>query len=129
MKEMIVRKKMFYGASNLIFEKAKYLRNHVTPTEMILWRKLKKCFPDYRFRRQHPLSNYIADFYCHKLKLIIEIDGSIHELEEVKRNDIEREAAIKDLGLHVIRFTNEEIKFQIEKCIESINTYIVSIKD
>ena len=124
-----MRKKMFYGASNLIFEKAKCLRNHVTPTEMVLWRKLKKCFPKYHFRRQHPLSNYISDFYCHKLKLIIEVDGSIHELDEVKRNDIERQAAIEALGLHVIRFTNEEIKFQIEKCIETMNSYIVLIKD
>ena len=77
-----MRMKIFYGASDLIFEKAKYLRNHVTPTEMILWGKLKECFPDYHFRRQHPLSNYIADFYSHKLKLLIEVEGRIHESDE-----------------------------------------------
>ena len=111
---------MFYGASDLIFEKAKYLRNRVTPTEMILWGMLKECFPDCHFRRQHPLSNYIADFYSHKLKLVIEVDGSIHELEEVKKNDMEKEAAMKSMGLKVIRFTNEDIKFRIEACIEKI---------
>jgi len=119
-----MRKKMFYGAGHLIFEKAKYLRNHVTPSEMILWGKLKECFPEYRFKRQHPLSNYIADFYCHKLKLVIELDGSIHEHEKVKKNDKERQSAIESLGLHVIRFTNEDIKFHIEACIETINSSI-----
>jgi very-short-patch-repair endonuclease len=62
---------------------------------MILWGRLKEYFPDYKFRRQHPISNYIADFYCHKLKLIIEVDGSIHflekniKLDEVRQKDIE----------------------------------------
>ena len=114
---------MFYGASNLIFQKAKYLRNHVTPSEMIFWAMLKKYFPEYRFRRQHPLSNYIADFYCHKLMLVIELDGTIHNEEEIQKRDAERESALKSLGLHVIRFTNEDVKFRIERCVESIRKY------
>ena len=95
---------------------------------MIFWGRLKECFPNYHFRRQHPLSNYIADFYSHKLKLAIEIDGSIHDLEENRKKDIERQAAIELLGIAVLRFTNEEIKNRIERCIEIITDYIASLK-
>jgi cyclase len=119
-----MKKKMFFGASKLIFEKAKQKRNHVTHSELIFWTKLKEKFPLFRFRRQHPLSDYIADFYCHKLKLVIEVDGCIHELEEVKRSDEERQAEIQSLGLNVIRFTNEDIKLRVEKCLEIIGQYI-----
>jgi len=123
-----MKKKMFYGASHLIFQKAKHLRNHVTPSEMIFWGRLKECFPNYHFRRQHPLSNYIADFYSHKLKLAIELDGSVHDLEENRKKDIERQAAIELLGITVLRFTNEEIKNRIESCMEIITDYIASLK-
>ncbi len=121
-----MKKKMFYGAGHLIFQRAKYLRNHVTHSEMILWGKLKECFPNYRFRRQHPLSDYVADFYCHKLKLVIELDGSIHQLEGIKKNDKDRHSVIESLGLKVIRFTNEDIKFRTESCIEIIRSYVTS---
>jgi cyclase len=119
-----MKKKMFYGASHLIFQKAKYLRNHVTPSEMNFWGRLKECFPDCHFRRQHPLSDYVADFYSHNLKLVIELDGSIHDLDENKKKDQERQAAIESLGLTVIRFTNDEIKHQVEMCVEIIRNYI-----
>src|SRR5215831_16108622 len=85
-----MRKKMFYGASKIIFQNAKRLRNHVTDAERIFWQKLKEAFPTLRFRRQHPMSQYVADFYCHKLKLVIEIDGSIHELDSVIKRDKEK---------------------------------------
>jgi cyclase len=78
---------MFYGAGPLIFELAKKLRNNVTPTEMILWGRLKEYFPGRKFRRQHPVSLYIVDLYCHTEKLVIEIDGGIHDDEEVKTKD------------------------------------------
>ena len=115
---------MFYRANNLIFEKAKHRRNNVTPSELIFGDKLKGRFPKFHFRRQHPLSNYIADFYSHKLKLVIEVDGSIHNLEDVMKNDKERQAAIEALGITVIRFTNDDIKLRIEECLEKINGYI-----
>ena len=77
---MNMKENMFYGAGHLIFENAKELRNNVTPTEMILWGSLKEYFIDIKFRRQHPISFYIVDIYCHSLKLVIEIDESIHDL-------------------------------------------------
>jgi cyclase len=99
---------MFYGAGPKIFELAKKLRNNVTPTEMILWGRLKEYFPNLKFRRQHPVSLYIVDLYCHAEKLVIEIDGSIHDLEEIKKSEI-RQKDLEDLGLKVIRFTTNEI--------------------
>ena len=111
---------MFYGASPMIFELAKKLRNNVTPTEMILWGRLKEYFPELKFRRQHPISDYIADFYCHSCKLVIEIDGSIHNLPDVKTNDEIRQKDLKELGLKVIRFTNSDILHNLEASLKKI---------
>jgi len=69
---------MFMGASNLIFKNAEVLRNNMTAAEMLLWGHLKGNQLGAKFRRQNPLGNYIADFYCHQHKLVIEVDGSIH---------------------------------------------------
>ena len=104
----------------MIFELAKELRNNLTNEEMILWGILKEKFPTLKFRRQHPISNYIADLYCHSKKLIIEIDGSIHNLEDVRLNDIQRQKELEDLGIIVIRFTNKEIRNNIDRVIEII---------
>lgn len=65
---------MFYGAPPHIFEKARELRKRTTPAEQKLWEHLKKKqLKGYRFRRQHPIFNFIADFYCHSAKLVIEV--------------------------------------------------------
>ena len=85
---------------------------------------MKEQFPKYKFRRQHPISIYIADFYCHKLKLVIEIDGSIHDSEEAKSNDKRRQQDLEDLNLKVIRFTNHQVKNEIENVIEMISSTI-----
>ena len=111
---------MFYGAEPIIFELAKKLRNNVTHTEMILWGRLKEYFPELKFRRQHPISIYIADFYCHSQKLIIEIDGSVHDLEEVKSNDEIRQKDLEDLGLRVLRFKAKEIMNDLESVLQII---------
>ncbi len=117
-----MKKKMFFGASNLIFENAKVLRKNMTDAENILWGYLKAKPNGFKFRRQHPLGIYIADFYCHKLKLVIEIDGSIHDNEDVKQNDEIRQKLIEEDGLTVIRFTNVQILNGIENVLKAINT-------
>ena len=116
---------MFYGAGRIIFENAKTLRNNLTKEEMVLWGKLKECFPSYKFRRQHPISNYIADFYCHNLKLVIEVDGPIHYLEENQKSDQVRQNDFENLGLKVLRFTNEQVRNKIEIVLDKINDYII----
>ncbi len=105
----------------MIFELAKKLRNNVTAVEMILWGRLKEHFPKLKFRRQHPLCNYIADFYCHQLKLVIEIDGPVHDKEDMKKLDAETQQILESKGIKVIRFTNYDVMNDRENVIEKIN--------
>ena len=115
---------MFYKADPLTFQNARELRNKLTPAEQTFWLRLKEQFPEYKFRRQHPISIYIADFYCHKLKLVIEIDGSIHDSEEAKLADEKRQKYLENLNLTVIRFTNEQITSEVENVIRIISSII-----
>jgi very-short-patch-repair endonuclease len=112
---------MFYNAKHHIFEKAKSLRNNMTNSELKLWEKLKgKQMLGLRFRPQHPIDIFIADFYCHPIKLVIEIDGGIHKTTEQKEYDIGRTAELNYWGIEVIRFTNEEIENKINQVIKEI---------
>jgi very-short-patch-repair endonuclease len=105
-----VEKTMFYGAKPLIFERAKELRQNPTEAENILWQLLRSNkMLGLRFKHQHPISIFIADFYCHKLKLVIEVDGEIHQTEKNKEYDENRTAELESYGITVIRFTNKEI--------------------
>jgi cyclase len=115
---------MFLGANNLIFGNAKRLRDSLTHTELILWGYLSGGQLGVKFRRQHPINDYIADFYCHAHKLVIEIDGSIHLEPDVLANDIERQQYLEGIGLKVIRFTNREVFKSLEKVLATINQYI-----
>jgi len=101
---------MFYGASRNIFEKARGLRKNMTKAEIILWGKLKnrKLFT-VRFRRQHPVDIFVVDFYCHELKLAIEIDGGIHLVKEISEYDNGRTYDIEKFGIRIMRFTNDQV--------------------
>ena len=86
------------------------LRSMSTTSEQLLWdqlrnRRLMGC----KFRRQHPILNYVVDFYCIEKKLIIEVDGSIHKIDEVRERDHRRECDLVKGGRRIIRFTNGEI--------------------
>jgi len=115
---------MYYGASHLIFQKAEELRNRSTSAEEILWKHIHINQWRLKFRRQHPIWNYVADFYCHGIRLVIELDGGIHEEEEVKRNDETRENHLKELGLTVLRFKNEDVYNNINAVLEKISNTI-----
>jgi cyclase len=118
---------MHAGAEREIYQRAKDLRNRSTPAEEVLWGYLKIKPHGFKFRRQHPYSIYILDFYCHALKLVIEVDGSIHNLKEVKNNDQQRQHLLEKDGLIVLRLTNEEILTELEKVIRKIEHQIHSI--
>ncbi len=127
--------RMFYGALPLIFERAEVLRKNPTEEEKILWERLKGKKLGVKFRRQHPIWNFIADFYCHELKLVIEVDGSIHDLKEVKNNDQIRQEIIESFEIRVIRFTNKqirqnliEVEAQIKKAMEEQKVEITNNK-
>ena len=118
---------MFEGASHIIFTNAKHLRKNMTDAETILWVHLKRGINGIKFRRQHPIGLYIADFYCHKAKLIIEVDGSIHNNEDVKESDELRQKELENWGYTIIRFTNKIILECSEKVILEISNIVNSI--
>src|ERR1700712_2439042 len=92
----------YYRASPMLFELANELRARMTMAEEILWNVIKINEWHLKFRRQHPVSLYIADFYCHKIKLVIELDGGYHEHKEVKIYDKAREKNINEFGITVL---------------------------
>ena len=100
------------------------LRNNLTYGEVFLWSKLRKRqMRGYKFRRQFPIENYIADFYCNELKLIIEIDGSSHD-ESKYKYDLKRQKRLETLGYKVIRFTETETLRHIDDVLQSIENFI-----
>ena len=112
---------MFYNAKPHIFEEAKMLRKNMTEAELKLWEKLKgKEMLGLRFRPQHPIDIFIADFYCHPLKLVIEIDGGIHKSRNQKEYDFGREGELENWGIKVIRFTNENVENEMSRVLEDI---------
>jgi len=112
---------MYFGATPDVFKKAKELRRYETDSEKLLWSKLSRNqVAGQHFRRQHPINKFIADFYCTKLKLAIEVDGSIHDLPENKRYDIGRSNILNDFGIKVIRFTNKQILNDLDNSVEII---------
>ena len=118
---------MFEGASPLIFANAKHLRKNTTEAEIFLWAYLKQGINGFKVRRQHPIGVYIADFYCHQVRLIIELDGSIHHEQSIKNDDELRQRELESWGYKVIRFTNEEVLQKVESVIEIISNLISSI--
>ena len=121
MKGVSVEYPMYFGAKPSIFKLAKELRKEETEAEKNLWGKLNKNqMLGLQFRRQHPINMFIADFYCAKLKLVIEVDGSIHEIPEYQDHDIGRSEILNDFGITIIRFTNEQIMNEIDYTLEQI---------
>ena len=107
---------MFYGAKPIIFERAKEMRKSPTKAEKSLWEILRKNqIMGLRFKQQHPINIFIADFYCHAIKLVVEVDGKIHNKEENKDNDLNRTAELESYGITVIRFSNDEVLEDIEE--------------
>ena len=121
--------KMHAGAIKHLYQRARELRNNSTHAEEILWSYLKGKPSGYKFRRQHPYSIYILDFYCHSLKLVIEVDGNIHDREDVKRNDQQRQALLEKDKLIVIRFSNDELEQNPEQVLKRIEEFILKRKD
>ena len=90
-------------------ERASELRLEMTPAEKILWQELRGNKLGVHFRRQQVIAGFIVDFYCHKADLVIELDGSVHEGDEQKESDTERDKVLSKLGLRVLRFRNEDL--------------------
>ncbi|MEY4587943.1 MAG: hypothetical protein RL497_19 [Pseudomonadota bacterium] len=104
-----------------ILELAKQLRQNQTDAEKLVWYLLRnRQLANAKFRRQHPIEGYIADFYCHEHKLIIELDGGQHFTEEGIKKDAQRTARLNALGIQVLRFDNRQVFTQTEAVLQMI---------
>jgi len=94
----------------------------MTKAEASLWKYVlsKRKIKGQQFRRQRPIGQYIVDFVCLPLKLIIEVDGITHTYAEVSENDTKRQQQLESLGYFVIRFTDEEVLTAIDRVYQSI---------
>ena len=114
---------MYFRAKAGTLETAKLLRKNMTESEELLWDKLKgKQICGVRFRRQHPIDIFIADFYCHEARLVIEIDGDIHNYRVEYDNG--REAEIEEYNNKVIRFSNDQVINDIESVVNKIGIVV-----
>ena len=101
-------------------QKARELRKTPTTAESTLWRALRNRNLKHKFRRQYPIDCFIVDFYCPKVKLCIEIDGGIHYEADQASYDAARTTFLEQRGLKVIRFTNDDVRFNINAVIDEI---------
>ncbi len=104
-----------------LVEKARSLRKNATDVEQLLWSLLRdRQLAGHKFRRQHPIGDYVADFFCHEANLVVELDGGQHNEEKQKQKDIKRTAFLESQGLRVIRFWNNEVLQNTEGVMETI---------
>src|SRR6185295_18702912 len=100
---------------------ARQLRNEVTDCERILWGHLRsRQAMGVQFYRQKPLGPYIVDFYAPSIKMVIEVDGSQHREAIQREQDAERDAYLEQLALNVLRFDNNQVRFEIDGVMEVI---------
>jgi very-short-patch-repair endonuclease len=109
----------YYCSRWVIRQCARELRKQQTPAEARLWQRLRRRqLNGHYFRRQHPIGNFIVDFYCAKAHLVVEVDGDIHDMQE--EYDAARSDWLEERGCRVIRFTNQEISRDLDAVLESI---------
>jgi very-short-patch-repair endonuclease len=124
----VINRNMFYGASSETFAAAHQLRRNMTRAEIILWQKLKdKKLFGIKFRRQHPINIFIVDFYNHAFKLVIEIDGEIHNEKDKIEYDINRTSELERYGLRILCFTNSEVIFHIDSVLLKIQMMVTEL--
>ena len=123
------RKTMHLYASPRIFGNAKNLRRNLTPTEELLWTYLRnRQIENVKFRKQHPMSRYVADFYAHEVKMVIELDGKHHENPDQLFYDMDRTEVLAFYGISILRFKNEQVLHSIKEILEEIKNEIVRIR-
>lgn len=114
---------LHFGARPELKRIAAELRKNMTPAEERLWQELRaRQLNGWKFRRQHALAFCIADFYCHQLCLVVEVDGPIHALPDRRERDRARRDGLESLGIEVIRFSNTEV-------LENLHVTLQRIRD
>ena len=107
----------FFG----LLDRAREMRMKATPAEAFAWELLRdRRFMELKFRRQHQIGNNIADFYCHEKRLVVELDGPVHEVDEQREADSNRDAYLESLGMTVVRIKNEHLLKRTEEALIKI---------
>jgi very-short-patch-repair endonuclease len=111
-------------------ELARQLRNNSTKSEIKLWLCLKgKQFMGYDFHRQKPIDEYILDFICHELMLGIELDGLTHSFDGAEEKDERKENRMKELGITILRFNDDEVHNNLSEVLRIIEAYIINFEE
>ena len=105
-----------------LVQRAKELRKNMTYAEKKIWNEYLKQLP-FRVLRQRPIDNFIVDFYCPSFNLVIEIDGDIHSSEDMQNYDSDRTRILEGYGLTVIRFSNDDVIYNLENICQTINQF------
>ena len=114
---------------DLLKEFSRHNRREMTESETILWKALRGEFRGIKFRRQHPIGDYIADFLCLAEKIVIEVDGEYHNAPQQQQEDQWRTEYLERKGYKVIRFTNEEVNSDVKGVISKIKEELINIED
>jgi very-short-patch-repair endonuclease len=110
-------------------EFSRKLRNNSTLGEILLWQRLRAgSMMNYTFNRQKPLDRYIVDFYCKPLKLVIEIDGAYHFEPEQRVKDFKRPQVLEQMGLHFLRFTEQQARKDMDFVLKAIREYNIGFE-
>jgi cyclase len=116
-----------FFADQTTTELAKALRRKMTTCEKKLWQRLRDHkIANLKFRRQHPIQWYIADFYCHEVRLVVEVDGPIHQSPEQVEHDRQRDGVMNDLGIKVLRFSNDQVRYHLHQVIKEIKNAVMA---
>ena len=109
-----------YRIHPIILQRAREMRHPQTPAEATLWRAIRNRNLGYKFRRQHPINRFIIDFYCAQVKLCFELDGESHLETDQMEYDAARTEFLEYLGYKVIRFTNDDVRYNIHAVVDEI---------
>lgn len=126
MRETLFIKTTHPDRYGLLKDKAREMRSRMTLAEEYLWNEIRAKRLGVTFRRQHPIGDYIADFACLACKLVIEVDGGVHQESEQKEHDTIRTFDLERLGYRVIRFTNEEVLTALPDVVSRIRNYLTN---
>ena len=107
---------------------ARQLRKQGTAGEILLWKQVQRKSFGVEFHRQVPLLEYIVDFYCHELKLVLEIDGLTHDFDGAELKDRARQERLETYGITFLRFSDAEIKKQMNNVVQLIEDKVAELK-
>ncbi len=120
---------IYFGAGPELIRIAGDLRKSMTQAEKVLWERLRnRQINGFRFRRQHPIKDFVVDFFCYDTMLVIEVDGSVHNDLSQKERDEQRTLILKRLGIHEIRFTNDEGNNRTDQVINKIEKELQAMR-